>query len=169
MKWQKKLPISSVLTMYHNNITKKLVAVSLALTLCSVPTLVHAQETGTVIDLKKDDPAPYDGVLFDKYAAAKLLADKEYNQVECDLKINFEIEKLKAKHLLEMGTLQASFDALKEQNSSLLEIKDSEIKRLQELALKNPNDNSHLWMGAGIVAGIVTSIAIFYAAVEIKE
>jgi len=69
--------------------------------------------------------------------------------------------------MLGMATIQASFDALKEQNTSLLKIKDAEILRLQELALKNPNENSHWWLGGGIVIGIVTSITIFYAAVEV--
>lgn len=155
--------------MYHSKLTRKIITTILALTLCFTPTIAYAQEAGAIIDLKKDDPAPYDGVLFDRNAAARLLADKEYNQIECNLKINFQIEKLKAKHILEMGTLQASFEALKGQNTSLLEIKDAEILRLQEMALKNPNDNSHWWMAGGVVAGIVTSIAIFYAAVEIER
>ena len=155
--------------MYHSKLVKKIISTMLALTLCFAPTIVLAQEAGAIIDLKKDDPAPYDGVLFDTNAAARLLADKEYNQIECNLKINFQIEKIKAKHALEMGTLQASFEALKGQNTSLLEIKDAEILRLQELALKNPNDNSHWWLAGGVVAGIVTSIAIFYAAVEIQR
>jgi hypothetical protein len=155
--------------MYHSKLTRGAIATIMALTLCFAPAMAYAQEAGAIVDIKKDDPAPYDGVLFDKNAAARLLADKEYNQIECNLKINFQNEKIKAKHALELGTLQASFEALKGQNISLLEIKDAEILRLQELALKNPNDNSHWWMAGGVITGIVTSIAIFYAAVEIER
>ena len=125
--------------MYQNKITKNVISVLTALTLCFTPTTIFAQEAGSIINLEKDDPAPFAGVLFDKYAAAKLLSDKEYNQIECNLKINYEIEKIKAKHMLGMATIQASFDALKEQNTSLLKIKDAEILRLQELEIKNPN------------------------------
>ena len=155
--------------MHRNRKTKQLVSLFIVLSLCLTPALVHAQEAGKVINLLKDEPAPYDGVLFDEQAAAKLLADKEYEQIECKLKIDYEMEKIKAKHMLEMATLQASFDAIKKQNISILEIKDSEIKRLQELALKNPNENSHWWFTGGAAVGIVTSILIFYAAVEVRE
>ena len=154
--------------MHRNRKTKQLVSFFIVLSLCLTPALVHAQEAGKVINLLKDEPAPFDGVLFDEQAAAKLLADKEYEQIECKLKIDYEMEKIKAKHMLEMATLQASFDAIKKQNISILEIKDAEILRLQELAIKNPNSNAHWWMAGGVTAGIITSIAIFYAAVEVR-
>ena len=134
----------------------------------SVPLDVYAQQT-RITNLEKDDPAPYTGVLMDTNTAAEVLAREEYNKVECDLKIKHRVEKNEAKHILEMATLQAGFDSLKEQNLSILKIKDSEILRLQEMALRNPNDNAHWWMAGGVVAGIVTSIAIFYAAVEVKQ
>jgi hypothetical protein len=155
--------------MHNNKKIKQVISFFMVLTLCFLPTLAQAQESGQVINLLKDEPAPYDGVLFNEQAAAKLLADKEYEQIECKLKIDYEMEKIKARHMLEMATLQASFDAIKKQNISILEIKDSEIKRLQELALKNPNENSHWWFTGGAAVGIVTSILIFYAAVEVRE
>lgn len=153
---------------HHNKKIKQIVSFFVVLSLCFSPTLAHAQEAGKLINLLKDEPAPYDGVLFSEQAAAKLLADKEYEQIECKLKIDYEMEKIKARHMLAMATLQASFDGIKKQNTSLLEIKDSEIKRLQELALKNPNENSHWWFTGGTALGIVTSILIFYAAVEVR-
>ena len=58
---------------------------------------------------------------------------------------------------------------LKEKYDSILKIKDEEVNRLQKFALERPNKNSHWWFAGGVVAGIITSIAIFYAAVEIKE
>ena len=76
---------------------------------------------------------------------------------------------MEAKHALDMANVQATLDVLRVQHSSFVEIKDSEIKRLQELALKNPNDNANWWFGGGVVVGIITSIVIFYAAVEIQK
>ena len=101
--------------------------------------------------------------------AARLIAEEEHKQLECNLKINFELEKMEAKHALDMANVQATLDVLRVQHSSFVEIKDSEIKRLQELALKNPNDNANWWFGGGVVVGIITSIVIFYAAVEIQK
>ena len=154
--------------MYLVKIKNKLLALSMSLVMISVPFSAYAQQT-KITNLEKDDPAPYTGVLMDTNTAAEILAREEYNKVECDLKIKHQVEKVEARHILEMATLQASFDSLKEQNLSILKIKDSEILRLQELALKNPNDNAHWWMAGGVVAGIVTSIAIFYAAVEVRQ
>ena len=124
---------------------------------------------GKVASLKKGAPAPYDGVLFDEIFAARLIAEEEHKDIECDLKTNRQIEKLQAQNALDTANLQNRLDLLKEQSQSILHIKDEEIKRLQELALKNPNDNSHWWLGGGVVMGILTSIAIFYAAVEVQK
>ena len=44
-----------------------------------------------------------------------------------------------------------------------------EVNRFEKLALEKPNKNSHWWFAGGMVAGIVTSVVIFYAAVEIGE
>ena len=133
------------------------------------PVNVFAQEEGKITNLSKGDKAPYEGVLLDPQSAARLLAEEEYKQIECNLKINYETQKIIARHALEMGNVQSAFDSLKEQNRSILSIKDSEILRLQELALKNPNDNANWWFAGGLVAGIATSIAIFYAAVETSK
>ena len=152
--------------MYLVKIKNKLLALFVCSVLISAPLSANAQQ---ITNLEKDDPAPYAGVLMDTNTAAEILANEEYKKVECDLKIKFQVEKLEARHVLEMGTLQSRFDSLKEQNLSILRIKDAEILRLQEMALNNPNDNAHWWMAGGVVAGIVTSIAIFYAAVEVKQ
>ena len=80
-----------------------------------------------------------------------------------------EIKKIKAQYDLQLGTLQAQHDSLEDKHISLLKIKNDEINRLRDILKDNPNDYNHWWMAGGVVAGIVTSIAIFYAAVEIKE
>ena len=151
--------------MYRSKLTIRTLAVILSVLMIFTPLSVLA-ENGRVANLKEGELAPFDGVLLDTNTAAKILAEEEYKQIECNLKIDYELEKVKARHSLEIGNVQSALDSLKEQNSSILRIKDAEILRLQELALKNPNDNAHWWMAGGVAAGILTSIAIFYAAVE---
>lgn len=124
---------------------------------------------GRVASLTEGESAPFTGVLFDETFSARLIAEEEHKQIECNLKIKFEIEKMEAKHALEMGNVQATLDTLRAQHRSITDIKDSEIKRLQELALKNPNDNANWWFGGGVTVGIITSIVIFYAAVEVQK
>ena len=60
-------------------------------------------------------------------------------------------------------------DFLKKKYDSILKIKDEEVERFQKLALEKPNKNSHWWFAGGMVTGIVTSVVIFYAAVEIGD
>ena len=153
----------------YQKMKTKLLALFLSIMMATVPSLAIAQEEGRITNLEEGDEAPYKGVLLDTNSAARLLAEEEYKQIECNLKINYETQKIIAQHALEMGNVQSALDSLKEQNRSILSIKDSEILRLQELALKNPNDNANWWFAGGAIAGIVTSIAIFYAAVETSK
>ena len=148
----------------------KIIAILLSISILVLPIPAYASDdAGKVTNLKKGDTSPYDGILFDEKSAARLVAEKEYEEFNCKLKIEYEVEKIQARHSLALGTCKASFDAVKEQNTSILNIRDQEISRLQELALKNPNDNANWWFAGGTVVGIVTSIVIFYAAVETSK
>ena len=68
-----------------------------------------------------------------------------------------------------VSTTKVEIDFLQKKYDSIMKIKDEEINRLQKVALERPNKNSHWWLAGGMVAGIVTSIVIFYAAVEIGD
>ena len=45
---------------------------------------------------------------------------------------------------------------------------DEEIKRLQQISLDS-GEYDMLWFGGGVTLGIITSIAIFFASVEIVK
>ena len=47
--------------------------------------------------------------------------------------------------------------------------KSEEIDRLQNLIKKDPNDHTHAWFAGGLVAGILLSIGIYYAAAEANK
>ena len=100
--------------MYLVKIKNKLLALFMCSVIVSIPLNVNAQQ---ITNLEKDDPAPYAGVLMDTNTAAEILTNEEYKKIECDLKIKHQVEKLEARHALEMGTLQSRFDSLKEQNT----------------------------------------------------
>ena len=117
----------------------------------------------------KGDKAPYDGMLLNPTAAAQVIAAKEAAVAECSLAKTYVLEREKAKCDLSVNSIGASLDALKDRHNSILSIKDEEIRRLNQIALKRPNAYSHWWFGGGIVVGIVTSVVIFYAAVEISN
>ena len=110
--------------MYRSKLTIRTLAVILSVLMIFTPLSVLA-ENGRVANLKEGELAPFDGVLLDTNTAAKILAEEEYKQIECSLKIDYELEKVKARHSLEIGNVQSALDTLKEQNSSILRIKDA--------------------------------------------
>jgi len=127
-----------------------------------------AQE-GVITELQKGQKAPFTGVLMDATAAAKVLTEQKYTAEECRLEMDREIEILKAKLELDLKISDIKLDITTKKYTNLLDIKEQESKRLQELALERPNDNSHWWLAGGVLGGIVLSIAVFAVAVEIKS
>ena len=127
-----------------------------------------AQE-GVITEIQKGQQAPFTGVLMDAKAAAKVLTEQKYTAEECRLEMDREIEILKAKLELDLKISEIKLTSATDKYTNLLNIKDEENKRLQELALETPNDNSHWWLAGGVLGGIVLSIAVFAVAVEIKS
>ena len=127
-----------------------------------------AQE-GVITEIQKGQQAPFTGVLMDAKAAAKVLTDQKYTAEECKIEMDRELEILRAKLELDLKISEIKLNSANEKYTSLLNIKDEENKRLQELALKSPNDYSHWWFAGGVIGGIVLSVSIFAVAVEIKN
>ncbi len=118
--------------------------------------------------LNKGDVAPFNGTLFSVEATAKMLADKEREKQECELKIQYETDKLSAKCKRDADLLQSELDIEKKKYTIIVAAQDEEIDRLQKIATKS-NDYDILWFGGGIAIGMITSIAIFFAASEIVK
>ena len=144
----------------------KIVAIILLMTF---PMLVFADEIPKIKPMNQGEIAPFSGVLFNSAAVAQSIAEKEYNFEQCRLRIGHIEEKEKIRCDLLVSTVKVEVGFLQKKYDSILKIKDEEVNRLQKIALERPNKNSHWWFAGGIVAGIVTSIAIFYAAVGIRE
>jgi len=129
---------------------------------------VWAQE-GVITQIQKGKRAPFTGILMDTKAAAKVLTDQKYTAEECKIEMDRELEILRAKLELDLKISEIKLNSANEKYTSLLNIKDEENKRLQELALKSPNDYSHWWFAGGVIGGIVLSVSIFAVAVEIRN
>jgi hypothetical protein len=127
-----------------------------------------AQE-GVITQIQKGKRAPFTGILMDTKAAAKVLTDQKYTAEECKIEMDRELEILRAKLELDLKISEIKLNSANEKYTSLLNIKDEENKRLQELALKSPNDYSHWWFAGGVIGGIVLSVSIFAVAVEIRN
>ena len=85
-------------------------------------------DLGTFTILKEDQKAPFAGFLFDQSGIAKLLAETEFKLLELELKHDFELQKSEALWQLKLDNSAASLTALQEKHTTLLGIKDNEIK-----------------------------------------
>jgi len=70
---------------------------------------------------------------------------------------------------LTTDVLKAQYDSLKQTHKELLIQKEKEIAQLNEIVKDEINDHSHIWFATGTALGILLSIGIFFAAVEIQE
>jgi len=156
----------------------KLLALVLNVTLMCIPFYAYAGEAdpddslninGKVTALGKGEKAPYQGILFDIQAATKLKLDKEFAQKKFELELDYEKKKISAELTLKLNALQIQHDTLKSKTDTLLTIKNDEINRLQDLVKDSPNDYNNWFFAGGVVAGVLLSIGIFYATVEIRD
>ena len=150
-------------------ILKKLLAIFvLSSYLTALP--AFAEETdvdddgeGDYVELKEQETAPFDGFLLHKNAMVKLITERE--QEIGRIKLHFDTD-LKKKDL-ELETLtkkkEIELNINKEMYESLLKIKQDRVDQLS-----SEQKWSDLKLVGGFVIGFAVSIAIFYAAVQVK-
>tara|TARA_R100001594_G_scaffold61589_2_gene95768 strand:+ start:615 stop:1073 length:459 start_codon:yes stop_codon:yes gene_type:complete len=144
----------------------------LLVALMTIPTVVFADTPEVppqpkITSIAKDQPAPYSGVLLNTVAAAKIFTEKEFIDMECELRIEYAVQKEILRLNLLLETSQATVESMDKKYTSLLDIKDQEIKRLGKVASET-NDWSSLWYVGGIVTGIALTVAIVYAVKEVN-
>ena len=142
---------------------KKLIAVVL---LFSFPTF--ASEL-VVEGIQKGQKAPFSGIIMDADSAAKVISEREYEIKKCDIRIEHEKKKKDSLCDLKTKILDAKLEAEKQKYEAVTKIKTEEIKRLTEALEESSADYSEWWFVGGFVAGILTSIGVFYAAVKTSQ
>jgi len=119
--------------------------------------------------IQKGQKAPFNGIIMDAESAAKVIAEREYEIKKCDIKIEHEKKKKDSLCDLKTKILDAKLEAEKEKYEAVTKIKTEEIKRLTEVIENTSADYSEWWFVGGFVAGILTSIGVFYAAVKTSQ
>jgi len=151
---------------------RKTISCFLALALFLLPIHVKAEELqGTVTSLAIDDPAPYAGVLLDPIAASKMLVDKKYLRIEIELELRKEFQKNLAEKSMALDLLTVDHNSLKSVHQQTLSVKEKQINDLNLLLKEemNKEDHAEWWILGGVAIGIVLSLGVFYASVEIAK
>jgi len=152
---------------------KKIFTIFLTICFVCLTVNVAAQEfenqEGAVTSLTKGEKAPFSGILLDSIAGAKFIAKSRYCAEELELKIRKEFTVELANKQLAVDLLQVQYDILRSTHEQLLIQKEKEIVQLNEIIKDEISDHSHWWFAGGIVSGVLLSIGIFYAAVEVQK
>lgn len=138
-------------------------ALALFLLINFIPLTLHAQEQrGRYTRLLENENSPFDAWCFDDYAFAMMKAKFDTMQEACNLAIQKAVEQEQAKYSLKISNLELRLDTLKKETDNVILIKDQEIKKLEEAALKRPGDYSIWWAAGGVVIGVLGTLAIVY-------
>ena len=150
---------------------KRLLTCFLAFLLVVIPVEVAAEELeGTVTSIAQGDPAPFSGILLDSIAASKMIVDKKYLKSEIELDLRKEFQQELSNKRLAFDLLKVEHDSLKKIHEQTTLLRDQQINDLNELLKEEmSNDYSEWWMLGGVAIGIVLSVAVFYASVEVAK
>jgi hypothetical protein len=150
---------------------KKFLASFISMMLILFPFQAQAEELeGKVTSIELGDPAPYAGVLLDQIATSKFIIDQKYLRAEIELNLRKEFQKELADKRLAFDLLKVEYDSLSKIHEETLSLKNQQINDLNGLLKEEMRDrHTELWAIGGMVAGIVLSVAVFYASVEVVK
>ncbi len=144
---------------------KKIISIVSVLTFASVS---FAQESKIEV-INKGTPAPYTGVLIDSKTGAKILAEKEFAKERCQVEVEHERQKAESKCELEKTRQVSDKEFELAKTKVLLEASEKENERLSEVVEETSEDYSAFWFVGGTLSGILLSVGIFYASVQIAR
>lgn len=144
----------------------KIISLLTVLMLLFTPIHVYADEPeipakAVITGLRVGDKAPYDGVLLNDVAAAKLLTDKKYLEEQWQIRMDYEVEKERARLMLTIETQKVSYDSMVKYYEEIEKIKDKELQKLYETKTEH-TDYSLLWAAGGILVGIGLTVGVVY-------
>ena len=149
---------------------KKILALYL-ISFFAFPPLVFAEETEEVsydiVNIKKGDPAPFDGILLSPAAAAQIAVDKKFEDADCELRIEYELQLQKRDFELQLSFKDVEIHTWQDKYEAMMILKTAQVDDLRELVLKPKPANGPLAVALGFGIGTLTSIGIFAVSTEI--
>ena len=149
---------------------KRTIACFISILIVLIPTQVSAQGLeGKVTSLSLDEKAPYAGVLLDPIAASKMIVDQKYLRSEIELELRKEFQEQLSSKRLAHDMMRIDYLSLQRVHEQTLTLKNKQIQDLNVLLADQSGHNGHWWALAGGTIGVVLSIAVFYASVEVVK
>ena len=124
-------------------------------------TLSASAETPRFTILGEGHCAPFEGVLFDKEATAEILSGCDIAMNACDIKVQYELNKLQEYHKLEIESLKIEHTAHAAEYDLFITQKDKEIQALVKSLKKTSPRNKWLWFTGGLVVGAASTYGAY--------
>ena len=105
----------------------------------------------------------FQATCFDDVATAKLLTWKEFQKIEFDNRLKFELELQKEKFSLEIETNKIKFEEAEIRYKEKINLRDEEILELRNLIKKDRKVNLPLIIAGSVAAGIAVGVGTAYA------
>ena len=111
-------------------------------------------------NIKQGEVAPFDGRLFNNAAVSKIIVDSQFQNLECKLRVDFEIGQVKAEEQYRYDILYAKSEADNQRFTDVINIRDQHIQSLEKYVRPS---NAHWWAIGGFTIGEGAAIGIMYA------
>ena len=118
---------------------------------------------GDYVELKEHEEASFDGFLLHKNAMVKLIVDKQHEVDSLKLKFETDTKKLVLDWETVVKKKELELTINKDMYEGLLKVRQDRIDQLS-----SEQKWSDLKLVGGFILGFAASIAIFYAAVQVK-
>ena len=102
---------------------------------------------GRTTPMKKGDVAPFDGVLIDDAAAARLIVERRQSEARCDVIVERELAIAAAKNKLKVDTLQAKYTAEKRRRALESSLNEERVEYLSKALEQSQRKNSRRDLG----------------------
>lgn len=111
-------------------------------------------------NIKQGEVAPFDGRLFNDAAVSKIIVDNQFQNLECKLRVDFEIGQVRAEEQYKYDIFYAKSEADNQKYQEIINIRDQHIKSLEKYVRPS---NAHWWAIGGFTIGAGAAIGIMYA------
>ena len=129
------------------------------LLILSTPTVLFANP-GKYVNLERGQIVPWRAWCFDEVAAANIVAEKEFSQKKCELRIKKEKDLQKAAFDLDIGKLQAEMEYEVNTRQATIESLKKENLKLEQIIIDSSNPDAVTMVSVGIAIGALTTAVI---------
>ena len=146
-----------------NNILNQVLVVMVSFSLIVFPCVGYADET--IVTLKAGDPAPFGGTLFNVEASANILVRLENFDTACQVEIDREVERAQSVIQYGLDLEKASKEACLSELDLSIQLQKNHVEFLtnQAALTKSNRSKPEVWLGAGVLGGIVLSLGTAWA------